>query len=114
MKKLLVVLLFSMALGACIGGRDASFRWSRYCPGFPSVEEAEKMIEEHRGMFESMKDKGITYGVQVKECPQGAYIEIEHCCERNADLILEIMDEMDARSGGYRMFFGIPFKFFNN
>lgn len=70
-------------------------------------------MEQHKDLIERMKNDGLTHDVFITECPQGAYIVIAHGGEWQVPLMLEMMDEVNAREEGYRMFFGVPFHFAN-
>ena len=89
--------------------------WSTSCPDFPSLEQVEQVIEEHRDLFEELKEQKLINWVDVRTCPEGAYIAIFHGAQGQITPVLEIMasHEAGARTEGLDRFFGIPFRFVN-
>ena len=115
MKKQSVILLILVSftiLSSCYV-LDDSNNWRLYCPDFPSVEEAEKVLDDHKELLDQMEDELLTYGAVVVECSHGAFIDIHYPGLSVKERLLEILDEAGAREEGDGMFFGIPFKFTN-
>lgn len=106
-KLLLIVILLSFILTSCN-------TWHIACPGFPSVERAESVLNQYSEFFEGLeKENGLTYGAVVATCPQGGYIRIYHGGRSQIEPVLKAMDEINAREEGPDRFFGIPFLFPN-
>lgn len=112
MRSLIAILLCLLVLSAC-RYPDYFVTWRKSCPGFPTLEEAEQVVKQHKDLFERMEKDVLTHSVSINECPQGAYITIYYGGEWQVPLMLEMMDEVNAREGSQRMFFGVPFHFAN-
>ena len=112
MKRIIISILCTILLTSCTVVDDFN-NWNLSCPGFPAVEEAERVLEENKEMFDQMKEEHLIHDVIIRKCPHGAYLEISHPGNPKRSKMLEIMDEKNAREEGFRMFFGIPFRFVN-
>lgn len=110
--KFVIIVAFAITISACTAVDDFN-NWRSSCPGFPTFEEAGKVLEENKEMFDQMNEEHLIHDVIVRKCPHGAYLEISHPGNPKRPKMLEIMDEVNAREEGHRMFFGIPFRFVN-
>lgn len=117
MRTLTALLLALLSLTSCYGvpyGHWGSYgHWSYNCPDFPSYEEVERVLEEHKELFEKLKKEELIWSADPTECPQGAFITILHGGEWQKRSALQIMDDVGARTEGLTRFFGIPFRFLN-
>lgn len=113
MKRVIVTFLFALTLVGCNAVDDFNM-WSIGCPGFPTAEEAERTLAEHKDLFDGFLRNNLANGVRIQKCPNGAYILISHGSIKQKSIMLDAIDEMGARAQGHRMFFDIPFSFHNN
>ena len=119
-KRIPFLILTAFILSGCIYFVNGiTNRWHSYCPGFPSVEEVEAVLEEHSEFFENLEKNEFAYWIQIQRCPEernsetrdNAYIIIYHCCARQVKPILKAIDEASPKEyfrDGSRLFFGIP------
>lgn len=116
MRKLMAVVALSLVLVSCgRHGHWSSFfnSWDRSCPGFPSSEEVETVLEKHAKFFEQLQEENLIHWVSAETCPEGAFIAIYHGGEGQIMPVLNMMDEIDAGAEGVDLFFGLPFLFRN-
>ena len=80
----------------------------------PSLDEVQEIRHEYDALFEAMQEEGLIWEagvVQRTNCPGRAFIIIYYGDEGQRPLVLEMMDELGARSEGDNYFFGVPFRF---
>lgn len=110
MRTLTALFLALLSLTSCYGVPYGN--WTYNCPDFPSFE-VEKVLQEHKELFEKLKEEELIWSADPTECPQGAFITILHGGEWQKRPVLQIMDDAGARTEGLNRFFGIPFRFLN-
>ena len=113
MKRIIAVSLVVLVLVGCEPVDDFNM-WHIGCSGFPTLEEAEHILAEHKDLFDGFLRNNLANGVRIEDCQQGAYILISHGSYKQKPIMLKAMDEINAREKGHRMFFDIPFSFHNN
>lgn len=111
MRTLTALLLALLSLTSCYGVPYG--HWTYNCPDFPSYEEVERVLQEHKDVFEKLKEEELIWSADPTECPQGAFITIYHGGEWQKRLALQIMADVGARTEGLNRLFGIPFRFLN-
>lgn len=90
--------------------------WTVKCSDMPPAEEARRVRQRHDGFFEEIREEGLIWSADVvvrADCPGRAYIIIYHGGEWQKPQVLEKMDDIEARSQGRKLFFGVPFRFMN-
>ncbi|GEM_PF-2116257 len=76
MRTLTALLLALLSLTSCDGVLYG--HWSYNCPDFPSYDEVERVLQEHKEIFEKLKEEELIWSADPTECPQGAFITIYH------------------------------------
>ena len=112
MKRISQIFLLALVLVGCNAVDDFNM-WHRGCWGFPTAKEVEQTLAENQELFDSFRNTGLATTILVKKCPHGAYFVISHFGSNQKAEMLKAMDGIEAREEGYRMFFGVPFKFHN-
>lgn len=75
MKADMSALTFLILLSCTPYGHWGSYGWWRdNCPGFPSYEEVEQVLEEHKGLIERLMEERLIYKMHIFPCPDGAFI----------------------------------------
>ena len=110
---LLVVLVLFCASCTPYGHWGNYSYWLSDCPGFPTVEEVESVLEEQKDLVEELREEGLIWSADMSECPQGAFVTFLHGGEWQKARVLEILDKAGARAEGLNRFFGVPFRFLN-
>ena len=108
-----VFLLVVLILASC-HGITISDLWTVRCAEMPSWDEVQKIMDEYDDFFEEMREEGLIWEasiVQRGSCPGRAFIIIYHGGEWQKPPVLEMMDDLGARSKGDKYFFGVPFRF---
>ena len=109
--RLVVLILTSLVLVSCTPyGHWGRYDWWRdNCPDFPSQEEVEQVVEEHKELIKELLEKRLIYKqVSITLCPDGAFITLY---SKNKAGALKVLDEANARAEGLTMFYGVPFRF---
>ena len=110
----IVFLLVVLILASCHGVFTISDLWTVRCAEMPSLDEVQEIRHEYDDLFEAMQEEGLIWAagvVQRGDCPGRAFIIICHGGEGQKPLVLEMMDDLGARSEGNNYFFGVPFRF---
>lgn len=107
-----VIFLVVLILASC-NGITISDLWTVRCSEMSSLDEVQKIMDEYDDFFEEMREELIWEASIAKRtnCPEGAFIIIYHGGEWQKPLVLEMMDDLGARSKGDKYFFGVPFRF---
>ena len=111
---LIVFVLVVPILVSCNGVFTISDLWTARCSEMPSLDEVQKIRHEYDAFFEELQEEGLIWEagvVQRGNCPGRAFIIIHHGGEGKKPLVLEMMDELGARTEGDNYFFGVPFRF---
>ena len=108
-----VILPVVLILASC-NGITITDLWTVKCSEMPSWDEVQKIRHDYDGFFEELREEGLIWDaniVQRTSCPGGAFIIIYHRDKWQKPLVLEMMDDLGARSTGDQHFFGVPFRF---
>ncbi|MDE0198090.1 MAG: hypothetical protein OXK78_07840 [Caldilineaceae bacterium] len=108
-----VFLLVVLALASC-HNITISDLWTVRCSELQSQEEVQEIMDEYDDLFEEMQEEGLIWDanmVRRGDCQDRAFIIIYHDGEWQKPLVLEMMDELGARSEGDKYFFGVTFRF---
>ena len=111
-----VFLLVVPILASCNGTITVSDLWTVRCSEMPSLDEVQKIMDENDAFFEEMHEEGLIWDASMArrgDCQERAFIIIYHGGEWQKPLVLEMMDDLGARSKGDKHFFGVPFRFLN-
>jgi len=109
----IVSLLVVLVLASC-HGFTISDLWTVKCSEMPSRDDVQKIMHEYDDFFEEMQEEELIWRagiVQRTDCPGRAFIIIYHAGAWQKPLVLEMMDDLGARSEGDNYFFGVPFRF---
>ena len=110
-----VNLLVVLILASC-NGFTISDLWTVRCSEMPSLDEVQEIMDEYDDFFEEMQEEGLIWDtsmVRRGDCQERAFIIICHGGEWQKPLVLEMMDDLGARSRGDKYFFDVPFRFLN-
>ena len=102
-----VFVLVVLILASCNGVLTISDLWTIRCSEMPSLDEVQKIRHEYDDLFEEMQEEGLIWEagiVQRTNCPGRAFIIIHHGGEWQKPLVLEMMDDLGARSKGDKYF----------
>ena len=131
------ILILLLIISACTpyGHWGRYDYWQGHCPGFPTYEEVEQVLVEHKELLDKMRKENLIYKTaEITQCPtvhsrgstcysgrcDGAFITLY---SKNKAGALDLLDEANARTRGYlfgpakkddeglTMFYGIPFRF---
>lgn len=108
-----VFLLVVLTLASC-HNITISDLWTVRCSEMPSRDEVQKLLDEYDDFFEEIQEEGLIWDANVVrrgDCQDRGFIIIYHDGEWQKPLVLEMMDELGARSEGDKYFFGVPFRF---
>lgn len=108
-----VILAVVLILASC-NGFSITDLWTVKCSEMPPWDEVQKIRHEHDGFFEELQEEGLIWEANIVKrtnCPGAAFIIIYHGGEWQKPLVLEMMDDLGARSTGGQHFFGVPFRF---
>ena len=108
-----VIFLVVLILASC-NGITISDLWTVRCSEMPSGDEVQKIMDENDAFFEEMHEEGLIWDASMVRrgaCQERAFIIIYHGGEWQKPLVLEMMDDLGARSKGDKYFFGVPFRF---
>lgn len=112
-----VVLPVVLFLASCNGITiTISDLWTVRCSEMPSLDEVQKIMDKYDDFFEEMQEEGLIWDASIVRrgaCQERAFIIIYHDGEWQKPLVLEMMDDLGARSKGDKYFFGVPFRFLN-
>lgn len=106
------LLSLALVLSSCTIVEEFT-EWPLYCPDFPSVEEVQTVLTDHKVLIDRIKRENLAIDFVIVECSDGAYLNIHYPGISTLDRLFEVLDEADARLKGNRTFFGVPFKFTN-
>ena len=95
-KRIFAVSLVVLVLVGCEPVDDFNM-WHIGCSGFPTLEEAEHILAEHKDLFDGFLRNNLAHGVRIEDCQQGAYILISHGSYKQKPIMLKAMDEINAR-----------------
>ncbi|MCY3899409.1 MAG: hypothetical protein OXF86_12590 [Caldilineaceae bacterium] len=109
----IVFLLVVLTLASC-HNITISDLWTVRCSELQSQGEVQELLDEHDDFFEEMQEEGLIWDANMArrgDCQDRAFIILYHDGEWQKPLVLEMMDELEARSEGDKYFFGVPFRF---
>ena len=109
-----VFLLVVLILASCNGTITISDLWTVRCAEMPSWDEVQEIMHEYDDFFEEMQKEGLIWEARIAQrgsCSGRAFIIIYHGGEWQKPPVLEMMDDLGARSKGDKHFFGVPFRF---
>ncbi|MDE0077276.1 MAG: hypothetical protein OXO50_07140 [Caldilineaceae bacterium] len=107
-----VVLPVVLILASC--SITISDLWTVRCSEMPSLDEVQEIMDGYDDLFAEMQEEGLIWDASVVRrgaCQERAFIIIYHGDEWQKPLVLEMMDDLGARSKGDKYFFGVPFRF---
>lgn len=109
----IVFLLVVLTLASC-HNITISDLWTVRCSELQSRAEVQEILDEYDDLFQKMQKEGLIWDANMArrgDCQDRAFIIIYHDGEWQKPLVLEMMDELGARSEDDKYFFGVPFRF---
>lgn len=88
--------------------------WTVRCSELQSQAGVQEIMDEYDDLFQEMQEEGLIWAANMArrgDCQDRAFIIIYHDGEWQKPLVLEMMDELGARSEDDKYFFGVPFRF---